>query len=130
MIGLIRADLRRLLGKKSFLLVLLITAVIAVITILVEKKDFYNGLVFAMNRRADVTGFIVLVVGITSFLGIYADEFSAKSFQAVIGRGIPRNKIVLVKLIDCTVMTGLVFFFLWALFCVFGLIRGVKMSAD
>ncbi|MBR1738204.1 MAG: hypothetical protein IJ736_14545 [Firmicutes bacterium] len=130
MIDLIKADLRRIIGKKSFRRVLETVAVIALLMVFAEKKNDFNGLLYAMNRYNALTNFIALFVGIASFIGIYADEFSAKTLQSVIGRGIPRYKVIAVKLIDCTVLVSCVFFVFWVFFLVLGLLLGAKMNAE
>ena len=128
MINLIIADLRRVLRKKNFWMVPGVAALISVISIIFERFSYFNGLKYAFNRQADLTGYIALFVGIVTFIGIYADEFSAKSFQTAIGRGIQRHKIIAVKLINCTVLSCLVFLCFWVLFCVLGVITGAKMD--
>lgn len=131
MIDLIRADLRRILRKRSFLLVLVVSAAIAVLLILWNKaQDVWNGFAFAVSQRAFLKSWSTLLLGIAVFSGIYADEFRARSMQAVIGRGMSRAKVIAAKIIDCTLLTALVYAFFLAFLLLMGHITDARMTPD
>ena len=50
MISLMRADLRRILNKRSFQIVLGLTAALALSFVIMDRMNFWNGFVFAVNR--------------------------------------------------------------------------------
>ena len=106
MISLMRADLRRILNKRSFQIVLGLTAALALSFVIMDRMNFWNGFVFAVNRINSLESTIPLIMGLALFIGVYADEFQSKALQAAIGRGLPRRRLILVKIIDCTVLTA------------------------
>ena len=60
-------------------------------------------------RNYTQRGFMLLLMSVPIFLAVYSDELSSHSMQCVIGRGVSRKKILLAKLIDCVLLTLIVF---------------------
>ena len=121
--NMILADVERILKKKSFWIVFIIPCILAVLYALATLGDHAGGFYFA---TLEVNRFVMLpnlLFGISIFLGVYGDEFRSKSMQAMIGRGISRTKIVLVKFIDSLLLTaflyGMFMLLLFALSIVF-----------
>ena len=54
-------------------------------------------------------GYMLLILSIPIFLVVYSDEVSSHSMQCIVGRGVSRRKILWAKLIDCFVLTGIIF---------------------
>ncbi len=69
-----------------------------------------NGASFldALNNYT-TKGYLLLLISIPIFLGVYSDEVSSHSMQCIIGRGLTRKKILWAKLIDCVLITTIVF---------------------
>lgn len=130
MISLMRADLRRILNKRSFQIVLGLTAALALSFVIMDRMNFWNGFVFAVNRINSLESTIPLIIGLALFIGVYADEFQSKALQAAIGRGLPRRRLILVKIIDCTVLTAGIFLCFFVFFVLLGLILGAHMTPE
>ncbi len=130
MISLIKADLLRILNKRSFQIVLAVTAALVLALVIPDRLKFWNGFVYAVNRINALTTTIPVIIGIASFLGIYADEFQSKSLQAAIGRGMPRRRLILSKIIVCSILTAIVFVVFFVFFVLLGRILGAHMSPE
>lgn len=130
MINLIKADLRRILQKKSFLLVIAIVFLMAAGMTVWDRIHLWNGTVYAFRQGNMARNTGVLLIGMALFAGIYVDEFRAGSMKPVIGRGVSRTKVIAAKIIDSTIMTAIVYlvFLLFAL--IMGLVSGAGMSGQ
>lgn len=99
----IGADIGRILHKQSF------WGSFAIFTALFAGMVFiyFNPAFTADMYVAKITSFLSffpLVVGLFIFMAVYADDFKCKSMQVAIGYGIPRERIVLGKLLESTVL--------------------------
>lgn len=130
MIHLIRADLRRIVRKKSFLFVALLTALISVLLALWNTRNLWSGFSYAVNQMNFLHGGSTLLLGLAVFSAVYSDEFRARSMQAAIGRGVPRRRIILAKAIDCIALTVLVYACLLAFVLLLGVLLGAHMTAE
>ena len=97
---LIKADLKRILRRKSIWIFFAAVCLITVWDVVVNidgapDRDF----VFAF-AAADNSGFLGLLIGFVLIVRIYADEFKSMTFITVIGRGISRNKLIIAKFLD------------------------------
>ena len=68
MISLIKADLLRILNKRSFQIVLGVTAALVLALAIPDRLKFWNGFVYAVNRINALTTTILVIIGIASFL--------------------------------------------------------------
>ena len=100
--SLIVSDILRILKKKTYWIVMAIVLVITLFSELGMIKSGFNGMT-AQSTNIRNTGSTIL--GICIFLSVYADEFSSRSMQCMIGRGISRAKLQTAKLIDCVILT-------------------------
>ena len=100
--SLIISDLLRILKKKTYWIVMAIVLAITLFSELGMIKSGFNGMT-AQSTNIRNTGSTIL--GICIFLSVYADEFSSRSMQCMIGRGISRAKLQTAKLIDCVILT-------------------------
>ena len=130
MSNLIRADLRRILGKRSFHIILMLVAALALVSVLWDRFHFWNGFVYAAHMSSYITGIGAVLIGVTLFSAVYADEFRACSLQAVIGRGITRGKILIVKIIDCAILTVVVYACFLVFLLLLSLITGAAMDGS
>ena len=108
---LIRADLRRILRKRSVIVFFIIMLIYVFIRVS-AMYAVYNVPFVAVKELMDSLLPINLVLGVIIFNGIYSDDFKSMSYVSAIGRGIPRVKVLLAKLMDvfiiCLVMYGLI----------------------
>ncbi|MCR4924287.1 MAG: hypothetical protein K5931_09815 [Lachnospiraceae bacterium] len=125
MISLIRADIKRILRKPSYRLILIICMVLIMIGALDARLGLWNGLTFVSSISFLLT-FIDTILGITIFLAVYADEFSSNSMQCLIGRGISRFKLIASKLCNCIIIT----FMSYGLMALLVTILALSMRAD
>lgn len=103
MINYIKADLLRVLTKKSRIL-FLAACVACGLAILyfsgTRAKDMYGSLFTAISLMP-------MLVGIVEIPVLFGDEFKARSMQMAIGRGISRRKIVNAKFVE-TFLVGII----------------------
>lgn len=106
---LIRADIRRILKKRSvivlFLLTLLYLCVQVIGSYLAYDQDSFVAVKSLMNRLT----FPELILGLVILFGVYADDFRSMSYACVIGRGLTRGKLVLAKLLDTVILTAIMY---------------------
>ena len=57
------------------------------------------------TQQSTVSNLGSIILGICIFLSVYADEFSSRSMQCIIGRGLSRAKLQAAKFIDCILLT-------------------------
>lgn len=99
----IGADIRRILHKQSFWgSFAIFTALFAGIVFIYFNPAFTVDMYVA--KITSFLSFFPLVVGLFIFMAVYADDFKCKSMQVAIGYGIPRERIVLGKLLESTVL--------------------------
>lgn len=99
----IGADIRRVLHKQSFLWALgLFAALFAAVVFIYWNPGFTADMYVA--KISSFLSFFPLVVGLVTFLSVYADDFQCRSMQVAIGYGIPREKIVLGKLLESAML--------------------------
>lgn len=48
--------------------------------------------------------FFPLIIGVFVFMSVYADDFKCRSMQVAIGYGMPRSRIILVKLLESALL--------------------------
>ena len=108
---LIRADLRRILGKKS-VVILFIIMLLFIFSRVSLMYALYEIPFVAVKELMNSLRSVNLVLGVIIFNGIYSDDFRSMSYVSAIGRGIPRVKVLLAKLMDviiiCLVMYGII----------------------
>lgn len=95
----ISADLRRILRKQSFLA----AAGVFILLFAVLVFIYFNPSFTADMYVAKVSSFLSyfpLIVGIFVFMSVYSDDFKCRSMQVAIGYGIPRNRIILAKMME------------------------------
>lgn len=95
----IRADLRRILRKPKFYILMVIHLVLLIALVtgntaaeMIENEKYYLGLLG------------IFVVFIPTFLGLYSDEIKSGNLINLIGRGLSRRKIIIAKIIDAAII--------------------------
>ncbi|MBQ9322216.1 MAG: hypothetical protein IJ239_07695 [Eubacterium sp.] len=96
---LIRADLRRVLKKRSFY-ILIIIAFFVFLTW--GSAETASDQVEEMKHFLGNT--IFLAIAIPVFLGVYADDMKSGSLVGVVGSGISRRKVIVAKLIEAGIL--------------------------
>ena len=107
--NMISADIERILRKKSFWIVFILPCIMALFYALISAGERGGSFYYAVLETDHFSPIGNMMFGLSIFLGVYADEFRSKSMQAMIGRGISRTKIVLVKFIDSVLLTVLIY---------------------
>lgn len=99
----IGADIRRVLHKQSFLGALGIFAALFAGMVFIYFNPAFTVDMYVAKIMSFLS-FFPLVVGLVVFMSVYADDFKCKSMQVAIGYGIPRERIVLGKLLESTIL--------------------------
>lgn len=109
--NLIVSDILRILKKKSYWIIVGITLFFSLYDML-GKRDSLSSVT---NQLTTIQNFGSTILGICIFLSVYADEFSSRSMQCIIGRGLSRAKLQIAKFIDCIILTAnsYVIWFVW-----------------
>ncbi|MCR5650991.1 MAG: hypothetical protein K6F86_07415 [Lachnospiraceae bacterium] len=110
---LILADVTRIFRKPTYRIVLLICLGLSLVWAIRARLNVWNGYTF-VTGQAGVLKIAGVILGISIYLSVYADEFSSNSMQCLIGHGISRFRLLLAKFVDCvivTVATFLIYFF-------------------
>ncbi len=105
---LIQADLKRVLKKKSVVIIFIIVLFNMAARIMYQADTEQN---FFAPVNLNLSSFTILhlALGVVMFNSIYADDFKAMSFATVIGRGISRRKVVIAKLLDIAIITFIIY---------------------
>jgi ABC-type transport system involved in multi-copper enzyme maturation permease subunit len=124
--NLILADVKRILRKPAYWIVLAICLLISFFWTLGAKRNgTVSGLTFATNQGTAINT-MNLFIGIAIYVSVYADEFSSNSMQCLIGRGISRKRLLIAKFINCVIIT----FISYGIYALFITLTGLIMGAD
>ncbi|MBR1629763.1 MAG: hypothetical protein IJ679_10955 [Lachnospiraceae bacterium] len=101
---LIRADLRRILRKPSFTILLIFLLFFQLVDVIrtMEDPDQYITL-----SHSSFGGIYLMIVTIFAFLSVFADDQKSNAYASIIGTGMERHTLLLAKIIDCTILIGL-----------------------
>ena len=99
MTNYIKADIRRILHKNTFL------AAVGIFLVLYAGMVFiyFNPTFTSDMYVAKITSYLSyfpLIVGLFVFMSVYADDFKCKSMQVAIGYGFSRSRIIAAKLAE------------------------------
>ena len=103
MINYISADLRRVFQKQSFLWAFGAFAGCFVLLVFIYFNPSFTAEMY-VSKMTSFMSFFPLVVGLPTFLSVYADDFKCRSIQIAIGYGIPRGRIIFAKLLESAVL--------------------------
>ena len=109
--NLIRADLERILRKKSFIVMIIIVLVFSSASLFTFMVTKVSAAAFVELMKTSIfsPSLVSFLIGLPIFLAVYADEISSSSMQAIIGRGVSRTQIIFAKIIDCIILTALIY---------------------
>ena len=101
---LISGDFRRILGKKT----VGITFILALLFIVGRVNLYYaaydNSPFAAVKYLIMSLPTVSAIISVVIFNAVYADDFKSMSYVTAIGRGIPRTKVVIAKLVDIAIL--------------------------
>ncbi len=109
--NLIVSDILRILKKKTYWIVLGIVLLLSVVSVLQSRTSVFTNII---SQRTNIQNTGSVILGICIFLSVYADEFSSRSMQCIIGRGLSRSKLQIAKFLDCVILT-INSYVLWAI---------------
>jgi len=106
MLNFIKADVLRVLKKKTFIvLTSLVLLIVAVTLIIVLNKDPRGvGVVGSLLAKA-----AVFLIGIPVFTAVFSDDFNSKAMQTIIGHGTSRRRLVLSRYCEYLVILAQAF---------------------
>ena len=125
---LIIADVTRIFRKPTYRIVLLFCLGSSLIWAIRAKMNVWNGYTF-VTGQAGALKIVGVILGITIYLSVYADEFSSNSMQCLIGHGISRFRLLLAKFIDCVIVTAASFLIYIFFMMMLGLALGAGINA-
>lgn len=126
--NLITADVIRILKKPSYRAALAATFIISIIWALQAWFGAFNGYSFVKGQSSSM-GMVRLILGIATYISVYADEFTSNSMQCLIGHGISRFKLLVAKFIDCVIITGISFIAFGTFSTLLGIVLGSGMNS-
>ena len=97
--NLIRGDLRRILRKPGFYILIVLE-----LFLILSGKKAGTAAEQIENAKMYMNVVGLLAISIPVFLGVYADEMKSSTMISVIGRGLSRKKLILAKLIDAAIL--------------------------
>ena len=112
--NLIVSDILRILKKKTYWIILGVVLAGSLITLITAIRSHSSSFVVMTTQASFIRATGSIILGVCIFLSVYADEFSSRSMQCIIGRGLSRSKLQMAKLLDCVLLT-LNSYCLWAL---------------
>ena len=99
--NLIVSDILRILKKKTYWIIFLIV-LIGSLTRKFNNDDSFSSMT---SQLLYIQNFGSVLLGINIFISVYADEFSSRSMQCIIGRGLSRAKLQTAKFCNCIIIT-------------------------
>ena len=106
---LIRADIRRILKKRSVIVLFCIALVFLCLHVVGSCLAYDMDPVVPVKNLMSRIRVPELVIGLVILFGVYSDDFRSMTYSSVIGRGLTRSKLVLAKLLDTVILTALMY---------------------
>lgn len=116
MINYIKADIYRIMKKKSLKITLGLYILLFLTIIFILYTNSFTGQDY-LSKTITIIGFYPLVVGLGIFISIYFDNFRSKSIHVAIGHGVPKRKIVICYFVT-TVFVTLLLTIIFSLFII------------
>ncbi|SCY28266.1 hypothetical protein SAMN02910292_01313 [Lachnospiraceae bacterium XBB2008] len=126
---LIIADVTRIFRKPTYRVALLVCLGLSLIWAIRTRVNVWNGYTF-VTGQAGVLKISGLILGISIYLSVYADEFSSNSMQCLIGHGISRFRLLFAKFIDCVIVTVASFLIYYFFTMMLGLALGAGINSS
>ena len=106
---LIRADIRRILKKRSVIILFFLMLLYLCLIVIGSYPAFDQDPLVPVKELMSHTRMPELVLGLVILFGVYADDFRSMTYTCVIGRGLTRSKLVLAKLLDTVILAALMY---------------------
>ena len=106
---LIRADIRRILKKRSVIILFFLMLLYLCLIVIGSYPAFDQDALVPVKELMSHTRMPELVLGLVILFGVYADDFRSMTYTCVIGRGLTRSKLVLAKLLDTVILAALMY---------------------
>ena len=106
---LLRADIRRILKKRSVIVLFCIALLFLCFHVIGSYLAYEGDPVVPVKNLMSHIGTPELVIGLVILFGVYSDDFRSMSYACVIGRGLTRSKLVLAKLLDTVILSALMY---------------------
>lgn len=143
MSAVIFADIRRVIKKKSFIIMLILeclliiglTAIMIATVNMVNNEPAFTEKI-EINPEATYLSITVmsigavapLLLGLPIFLAVFSDDFRSHAMQMAIGSGLSRNKLILARFIEVVILVAEVTVCMLIAAVISGLIQGAGMS--
>ena len=143
MSAVIFADIRRVMRKKSFIIMLILecllivgftAAIIAGIDSLnaqvsvEEQISIEPNVAFVSFTVMMIGGVGPLLLGLPIFLAVFSDDFRSHALQMAIGSGLSRKKLILARFTETVILTIVITVFMFIAAFISGLIQGMDMQ--
>ncbi len=106
---LIRADIRRILKKRSVIVLFCISLMFLSFHVIGSFLAYEKDPVVPVKSLMSHMAMPELLIGLVILFGVYSDDFRSMTYSCVIGRGLTRSKLVLAKLLDTVILTVLMY---------------------
>ncbi|MCR5586374.1 MAG: hypothetical protein K6F77_02445, partial [Lachnospiraceae bacterium] len=127
----IAADLRRVLRKKTFIIMLVIVALLnigAAIPAVLAHGAEESSAKFALIIGA-LNQFTGIFIGIPVFLAVFSDDFKSRAMQTAIGFGLSRAKLIVCRFLEVVLLIAECYVVLSIVVFVMKIIAGADMNA-
>lgn len=128
MLNYIRADLTRILTRKSFYIFFASLLSLYLIGLFITSSTLSEDKI--VNQASNIFMFLSLLGGGYLFTAIYNDDLTAKSLPALLGFGIKRTTIIIAKIIIFIIMSSLIFLLAYITFNLIFMVLGFKIDGD
>ena len=129
MTNYIGADLRRIFQKQSFLWAFGAFVGCFALLVFIYFNPSFTAEMY-VSKMTSFMSYFPLVVGLLTFLSVYADDFRCRSMQVAIGYGMPRERIVFAKLLESAVLLLVTAAVMAALLTIAPLLLGLAPTAQ
>ena len=102
--NLIKADLQRILRKKSIWLTFIFMVAFVTGMIFHDLAKVPDKSCGFVTTATDSLIYVALVLGIVLVVNVYADDFKSTAYINVVGRGVNRLKFIIAKFLDAVII--------------------------
>ena len=106
---LIRADIRRILKKRSVIVLLCLVLLFISVHVIGSYLAYEGDQIAPVKSLMARIRMPELLIGLVILFGAYSDDFRSMTYSCVIGRGLTRSKLVFAKLLDTVILAALMY---------------------
>lgn len=104
MLNYIRADVRRILGRKSHAFSMFLLFFIFFATLYFPNRNEQMTSVSLITSACSTLDWLLIFVGLFELIAVFAEDFKVKTMQVAIGLGISRAQVVVCKLVESIIL--------------------------